>query len=99
MLNCKPAQALAQPLGELFVINYKEKNYTCRAININGRVVYQFNFNGSYLYLTKSINQHGIPFWTSIPQDLKLRRVVEQLGKQLEDHLIKVLCVTTTALK
>jgi len=99
MVNCKPAHATAEPLGELFVIDYKEKKYTCRAIQINGRVVYQVNFNSSYLYLTKSINQHGIPFWTSIPQDLKLRRIVEQLGKQLEDHLIKVLCVTTTALK
>ena len=99
MLNCKPLQASAEPLGELFVIEFKEKKYTCRAIQINGRVVYQVDFNGSCLYLTKSINQHGIPFWTSIPQDLKLRHVVEQLGKQLEDHLINILCVTTTALK
>ena len=99
MLNCKPVQASVEPLGELFVIDYNEKKYTCRAIQINGRVVYQLNFNGSYLYLTKSINQHGIPFWTAIPQDLKLRHIVAELGKQLEDHLIKALCVTTTALK
>jgi hypothetical protein len=99
MLNCKPVQASAELLGELFVIDYKEKKYTCQAMQINGRVVYQLNFNGSYLYLTKSINQHGIPFWTAIPQDLKLRRIVADLGRQLEDHLIKILCVTTTALK
>jgi hypothetical protein len=99
MLNCKPGQVLAEPPGDWFVIDYREKKYNCRALKINGRIVYQLNFKNSYLYLTKSINQHGIPFWTSIPQDLKLRRIVEQLGRQLEDHLIKTLCVTTTALK
>ena len=84
---------------EVFFIEFKEKKYGCRAIKVNGRVLYQVNFNNSCLYLTKSINQHGIPFWTSIPQDLKLRRLVSDLGSQLENHLITVLCVTTTASK
>jgi hypothetical protein len=30
---------------------------------------------------------------------LKLRHLVAELGRQLEDHLIEALCVTTTALK
>jgi hypothetical protein len=95
-----PKQAPAEILGESFFIEFNGKEYTCRAIKANGRVLYQVNFNGgSYMYLTKTINQHGFPFWTAIPQDLKLRRIVAELGKQLEDHLIKTLCATTTALK
>ncbi|TMI97012.1 MAG: hypothetical protein E6H06_02625 [Bacteroidetes bacterium] len=99
MVNCKPGQPPAEFFGDNFVIEFKQKKYNCRAIRANGRIIYQVNFNGSCLYLTKSINQHGIPFWTSIPQDLKLRHIVAELGKQLEDHLIEALCVTTTVLK
>ena len=99
MVTCKPGEPSAEFLGESFVIEFKDRKYSCRAIRINRRIVYQVNFKNSPLYLTKSINQHGIPFWTSIPQDLKLRRVVAELGYQLEDHLIKALCVTTTASK
>ncbi|SRR6266487_2618247 len=100
MVNCNPEQPAAEILGESFFIEFKGKKYNCRAIKVNGRVLYQINFNGgSYLYLTKSINQHGIVFWTSIPQDLKLRHIVSVLGDQIENHLITSLCVTTTALK
>lgn len=99
MVNCKPEKPLAEFLDEGFFIEFKGQQYCCRAIKANGRVLYQIKFNSSYLYITKTINQHGIPFWTAIPQDLKLRRIVADLGKQLEDHLIKTLCATTTALK
>ncbi|SRR6266498_4857716 len=99
MVTCKPGQTSAEILGESFFIEFKGKKYSCRTIKANERIIYQINFNGSYLYLTKSINQHGIPFWTSIPQDLKLRRVVSELGNQLENHLIRALCVTTTVSK
>ena len=99
MVTCKPGQPSVEILGESFFIEFKEKKYSCRAFKANGRILYQVNFKGSYLYLTKSINQHGIPFWTSVPQDLKLRRIVTELGNQLENHLIASLCVTTTALK
>ena len=95
----KTRQAVAEALGEGFFIEFKSKQYYCRAYQANGRVLYQVNFNGSCLYITKTINQHGIPFWTAIPQDLKLRHIVAELGKQLEDHLIQTLCATTTVLK
>lgn len=97
MVTCKPVPPSVEVLGDVFFIEFKGKRYNCRAIRVNGRILYQVNFNHSYLYLTKTINQHGIPFWTAIPQDLKLRRVVAELGDQLEDHLIEALCVTTTA--
>ncbi len=99
MVTCKPVQPSAEIIGESFFIELKGSKYKCLAIKANGRVLYQVSFNSSYLYLTKTINQHGIPFWTAVPQDLKLRRIVAELGKQLEDHLIKLLCATTTALK
>jgi hypothetical protein len=99
MVTCKPGRPSPEVIGESFFIEFKGENYPCRAFRANGRILYQVNFNKSYLYITKTINQHGIPFWTAIPQDLKLRRIVAELGKQLEDHLIKILCVTTTALK
>ena len=99
MIPGKIEQPVVESLGEGFFIEFNGKQYYCRAFKTNGRVLYQINFNTSYLYITKTINQHGIPFWTAIPQDLKLRRVVNELGKQLEDHLIKTLCATTTALK
>lgn len=99
MVNCKPGALPVEILGESFFIEFKGQQYSCTAMKANGRILYRVNFNGSYLYITKTINEHGIPFWTSIPQDLKLRRIVAQLGTQLEDHLIEALCVTTTALR
>jgi hypothetical protein len=99
MVTCKPGQPAIEILDEDFFIEFKGESYSCRGIKANGRVLYQINFRSSYLYITKTINQHGIPFWTAIPQDLKLRRIVAELGRQLEDHLIKMLCATTTALR
>lgn len=99
MVTCKPGEAATEILGESFCIEFNGHKYSCRAIRARGRILYQIKFHSSVLYITKTINQHGIPFWTAIPQDLKLRRIVTDLGKQLEDHLIKALCVTTTALK
>lgn len=99
MVNCKPGRPSVEIIGENFCIEYKGENYPCRAIHVKGRVLYQIQFNKSQLYITKTINQHGVPFWTAIPQDLKLRRIVAQLGSQLEDHLIQTLCATTTVSK
>ena len=99
MVTCKPGKPAPEILGESFFIEFKGEKYSCRTIRANGRILYQIKFHSSFLYVTKTINQHGIPFWTAIPQDLKLRRIVAELGTQLEDHLIKTLCVTTTVLK
>ena len=86
-------------IGEEFQVKFLERSLPCLALRINGRIVYRVHFRASYLYITKSINQHGIPFWTSIPQDAKLRSVTARIGAALEDHLIETLCVTTTALR
>ena len=86
-------------VGDSFLVEYKGNQYNCRAIKINDRMVYQIDFNGSFVYLTKSINQHRIDFWTSVPQDLKLTRLAYETGKQIENHLISQLCATTTASK
>lgn len=73
-------------VGDSFFITYREREYSCRAIKANDRMLYQVKFSGSVLYLTRSINQHKIVFWTSIPQDLKLRPIVAELGKQIDKH-------------
>jgi len=99
MVTCNPEKPAFRMLGEGFSIKFKGENYGCQAIAANGRILYQIKFNRSFLYVTKTINQHGIPFWTAIPQDLKLRHTVAEIGKQLEDHLIQTLCATTTASK
>ena len=85
--------------GDSFLVEYKGKQYNCRAIKINDRMVYQIDFNGSFVYLTKSINQHGIDFWTPVPQDIKLGHLAHEIGKQIENHLILQLCATTTVSK
>ena len=99
MLTCKPARTVPEIIGEIFFLECKGARYPCRTIKANGRLLYQIKFRSSYLYVTKTVNQHGIFFWTSIPQDLTLRRLVADLGKQIEDHLIKTACATTTASK
>ncbi len=86
-------------VGDIFPVEYNGKEYNCGAIKINDRMVYQINFNGSLVYLTKSINQHRIDFWTPVPQDLKLTRLAYEIGKQIENHLISQLCATTTVSK
>jgi len=86
-------------VGDIFPVEYNGNEYNCGAIKINDRIVYQINFNGSLLYLTKSINQHRIDFWTPVPQDLKLTRLAYEIGKQIENHLISQLCATTTVSK
>lgn len=73
-------------IGEGFFITFRDKQYTCRAIKANDRMLYQINFNGSSLYLTRALNQHRIPFWTTIPQDVKLIQIAHELGNQIEKH-------------
>jgi hypothetical protein len=97
MVTCKAGQPPVEFLGDNFFIEWKGQQYPCITIRANGRILFQVRFNNSFLYLTKTINEHGIPFWTAIPQDLKLRRIVALLGNQLEDQLIRALCATTTA--
>jgi|SRR5689334_652675 len=99
MVTCNSEKPTVEMVGERFVIEFKGEKYGCQAIRANGRVLYQLKFGSSFLYITKTINQHGVPFWTAIPQDLKLRHMVAAIGKQLEDSLIHTLCATTTASK
>ena len=99
MVTCKTGEPRPEIVGDSFWIEYKNESYPCRAIRANDRILFEITFHHSKLYITKTINQHGIPFWTAIPQDLKLRHLVADLGHQLEDHLIEALCVTTTVLK
>jgi hypothetical protein len=99
MVTCKTGDPSPEIVGDSFWIEHRNESYPCRAIRANGRILFEVKFHKSKLYITKTINQHGIPFWTAIPQDLKLRHLVAELGRQLEDHLIEALCVTTTALK
>ena len=99
MVTCKTGEPPLEIVGDSFWIEHKDESYPCRAIRANGRILFEIKFHLSKLYITKTINQHGVPFWTAIPQDLKLRHLVAELGRQLEDHLIEALCVTTTALK
>jgi hypothetical protein len=86
-------------VGDSFHVQYNGKQYNCRPIQANGRMLYQIDFNGSFIYLTKSINQHRIYFWTPVPQDLKLIHLADKIGKQIENHLISQLCATTTVSK
>ena len=89
----------AEFVGDSFHVQYNGKQYNCRGIQANDRMLYQIDFNGSFVYLTKSINQHGFDFWTPVPQDLKLRHLAYEIGKQIENHLISQLCATTTVSK
>jgi hypothetical protein len=73
-------------IGDSFFITFRKKEYSCRAIKANDRMLYQIKFNGCTLYLTKSINQHRLPFWTSVPQDIKLISIITELGRQIEKH-------------
>ena len=86
-------------VSDSFPIEYNGQQYNCREIRVNDRMLYQIDFNGSFVYLTKSINQHRIDFWTPVPQDLKLTRLAYEIGKQIENHLISQLCATTTVSK
>ena len=72
---------------ESFVIEFREKSYNCKPLTVNGRVLYQINFNSSYLYLTVASDFDGKPFWTSIPADNKLKHVVQVLGEQIKNYL------------
>jgi len=99
MVTCNAGKPSLEVLGESFFIEFRGEKYSCQAIGANGRILYQIKFSRSVLYVTKTINQHGIPFWTAIPQDLKLRRIVAEIGHQLEDHLIRSLCAITTVSK
>jgi hypothetical protein len=99
MVTCNLEKPSVELVGEQFVIELKGQQYGCRALRANGRILYQVKFDRSFLYITKTINQHGIPFWTAIPQDVKLRHIVAEIGKQLEDTLIHILCATITASK
>ena len=99
MVTCNAGKPSVERVGDPFVIEFKKQRYPCQAIGANGRILYQIKLSNACLYITKTINQHGIPFWTAIPQDLKLRHTVADIGKQIEDHLIQTLSATTTASK
>jgi hypothetical protein len=73
-------------VGERFFVTLRDKQYTCQAYKANDRMLYQINFNGRLLYVTRALNQHRIVFWTTIPQDLKLMHIAYELGIQIEKH-------------
>lgn len=73
-------------VGQPFYIELNNRQYSCLPIRANDRMLYKINFNSSVLFVTRTLNQHRIPFWTSIPQDPKLRPVVYELGRQIEKH-------------
>ena len=72
-----------------FTIDYRDHAYTCEGIKRNNSIFYRIKFHTSYLYLTRAISQNGSAFWTSIPQDPKLRHVVQELGEKIQNHLKK----------
>ena len=73
-------------VGDLFYIEFNKRQYSCLPLRANDRMLYKIKFNNSVLFVTKALNQHGISFWTSIPQDPRLRPVVSELGRQIEKH-------------
>ena len=74
-------------IGDSFFITFREREYIWRALIAYEQMLYQIKFNGSTLYLTKSINQHRLPFWTSVPQDIKLISIITEMGRQIEKHI------------
>jgi len=73
-------------VGDPFFIVVNNREYSCLPIRANDRILYKINFNNSVLYVTKALNQHRIPFWTSIPQDPTLRPIVSELGRKIDKH-------------
>jgi len=73
-------------VGESFLIELRGREYQCQAFKANDRMLYQINFNGRHLYLTRAINEHRVPFWTTVPQNLTLITVARELGRKIEKH-------------
>jgi hypothetical protein len=71
---------------ETFPIEFNGKHYDCNAVEDEGTIVYMVNFGETKLLLTQGTSQQGEPFWTTIPQDLKLKQVARQLGEKIENH-------------
>lgn len=73
------------PSIAVFTIEYRGKTYPCGRITKNNTLLYRVGFPESYLYLTKAIGLDGAGFWTSIPENRKLRQVVKELGDIIEN--------------
>jgi hypothetical protein len=71
--------------SESFFIELNEKQYECRPMETNGRMIYQIKFPSAPIYLTQAKARSGEIFWTAIPPDSKLNHVVPILGKQIEN--------------
>ena len=82
--------------NEKFPIELNGKTYECKPIEKGGSMLYQINFNNSYLYLTVATDRKGDSFWTSIPADNKLKQVVKLLSEKIENHYKQEVCVITT---
>jgi hypothetical protein len=77
---------LHEIVGDSFLIKLRGKEYRCQAYKANERMLYQININGRPLYVTRALNQHRIPFWTTVPQDFKFRTFAYEIGNQIEKH-------------
>jgi len=76
----------APPKNEVFTVVWKEKQYPCSSMQLNGLTVFVVGFTQRPLYLAKGTDTSGQPFWTSIPPDRKLSHVIKELGDQIDAH-------------
>jgi hypothetical protein len=72
------------PSIAVFTIEFRGKIYSCGRITKNNTLLYRVAFPESYLYLTKAVTPDGTTFWTSIPEDIKLKHVVKELGEIID---------------
>ncbi|HTD98813.1 MAG TPA: hypothetical protein VK668_05980 [Mucilaginibacter sp.] len=77
------------PITDEFEITWKEKQYPCKRINVDGSIFFVIGFTQRPLYLSKGIDVNRESFWVNIPHDTKLTHVVFELGKQIDQHYEK----------
>jgi hypothetical protein len=73
---------------EAFLIEHNGSEYVCVPMEVNGRLLFKINFGKSYLYVTKGVSARGEDFWACVPEDLKLKQLVRQIGEQIENHYL-----------
>lgn len=67
-----------------FQIEYNGHEYRCDPILRGSSTLYRIHFPKSQLYVVKATSAQGQSFWTSIPEDFKLKHLVQQLGAIIE---------------
>jgi len=73
---------------DAFLIEHNGKEYSCTPMEVNRRMLFKINFGNAYLVLTKGVSARGEEFWACIPEDLKLKQLVQQIGHQIENHYL-----------